>query len=190
MDVTRHLPLFHATLPCGFTSTNHRGYPPIPLSVSSRGCRLTYIPLNVTYSYCRFIYCNKQGQTPLRMRIDHIFVFCRCWDTTADHKPAAQVHKYITPHLRQKTRTNAIAHAYGRVCRWWDTTIMLLKSTIIYYASSKAKNKDKTPLRMRMDGFADGGTHISNHNHAAQVHKYITLHLRQKTRTNAFAHAY
>ena len=74
MDVTRHLGFLPPPPIVGDT-------PPIPLSVSSRSCRLTYIPLNATYSYWRFIYCNKQGQTPLRMRIDPIFVFCRWWDT-------------------------------------------------------------------------------------------------------------
>ena len=34
---------------------------------------------------------------------------------------------------------------------------------------------------MRMDVFADGGTHISYHKPAKIVHMYITLHLRDKT---------
>ena len=35
------------------------------------------------------------------------------------HKPATIVHMYLTRHLRQKQGQNAIAHAYGFVCRWW-----------------------------------------------------------------------
>ena len=41
----------------------------------------------------------------------------------SNHKPAKTVHMYITLHLRQKQGQKAIAHAYGRVCRWWDTYI-------------------------------------------------------------------
>ncbi len=132
------------------------------------------------------------------------------------HKPAKTVHMYITLHLRQKQGQNAIAHAYGRVCRWWDTYIIpqaCQDSPHVYYASSTAKtktkrhcacvwtclqmvghiyhttslprqstcilrfiygkNKDKTPLRMRMDGLVDGGTHISYHKPAKTVHMYI-----------------
>ena len=58
---------------------------------------------------------------------------------------------------------------------------MLLKSTSIL-RFIYGKNKDKKPLRMRMDAFADGGTHISNHKPATTVHMYIALHLRQKQR--------
>ena len=36
------------------------------------------------------------------------------------HEPATIVHMYITRHLRQKQGQNAIAHAYGRIGRWWD----------------------------------------------------------------------
>ena len=35
------------------------------------------------------------------------------------HEPATIVHMYITRHLRQKQGQNAIAHAYGRIGRWW-----------------------------------------------------------------------
>ena len=55
---------------------------------------------------------------------------------------------------------NAIAHAYGRVCRWWDTYIepqACQDGPHVYCASSTAKTRTKTPLRMRMDGSADGG---------------------------------
>ena len=118
---------------------------------------------------------------------------------------------------------NAIAHACGRVCRWWDTYITPQSCQDcyrVYHASFNAKtrakrhcacvwmglqmvghiyhttivprllscilrflrgkNKDKTPLRMRVDGFADGGTHISHHNRAKTAIVYITLRSMQK----------
>ena len=90
--------------------------------------------------------------------------------------------------LRQKQGQNAIAHACGRVCRWWDTYITpqaCCYGPHVYYG----KNKDKTPLRMRVDGFADGGTRISHHKRAKTAIMYITLHPRQKQRQNAIAHA-
>ena len=63
-------------------------------------------------------------------------------------------------HLRQKQRQNAIAHAYGRIGRWWGhiyhTTSLPRQSTCIL-RFIYGKNKDKTPLRMRTDVFADGG---------------------------------
>ena len=98
------------------------------------------------------------------------------------HNRAKTVHMYITLHLRQKQGQNAIAHAYGRVCRWWDTYIepqACQDGPHVYCASFNAINKDKTLLRMRMDAFADGGTHISNHKPAKTVHMYIALHLMQ-----------
>ena len=101
-----------------FTSSNRRGYP-LSLCLS----QVEAVALNGTYSHCRFIYCNKHGQAPLRMRIDPIFVFADAGTHISDHKRASQVHKYITLHLRQKQGQNAIAHAYGWVCRWWDTYI-------------------------------------------------------------------
>ena len=100
----------------------------------------------------------------------------------------------------KKQGQNAIAHAYGRIGRWWDTYIIpqaCQDMPHVYYATSTAKtrtkrhcacvltclqmvghiyhttslprhatcilrdiygkNKDKTPLRMRIDVFADGG---------------------------------
>ena len=140
------------------------------------------------------------------MRMDPIFVFADAGTHISNHKRAAIVHMYITLHPRQKQGQNAIAHACGWICRWWDTYITpqaCCYGPRVYYASSTAKtrtkrhcacvwmglqmvghiyqptivlivlscisrfiygkNKDKTPLRMRVDGFADGGTHISNH---------------------------
>ena len=133
----------------------------------------------------------------------------------------------------KKQGQNAIAHAYGRIGRWWDTYIIpqaCQDMPHVYYATSTAKtrtkrhcacvltclqmvghiyhttslprhatcilrdiygkNKDKTPLRMRMDGLVDGGTHISYHKPAKTCHMYITRHLRQKQGQNAIAHAY
>ena len=54
----------------------------------------------------------------------------------------------------------------------YHTTSVLLWSTCIL-RFIHGKNKDKTPLRMRVDGFADGGTRISHHNRAKTVHMYI-----------------
>ena len=39
------------------------------------------------------------------------------------HKRAKTAIVYITLHPRQKQRQKGIAHACGRVCRWWDTYI-------------------------------------------------------------------
>ena len=39
----------------------------------------------------------------------------------SNHNRANRAIMYITLHPRQKQRQNAIAHACGRVCRWWDT---------------------------------------------------------------------
>ena len=113
---------------CVWTIFTHRG-------------TLKQTTLMLLQSTCifRYIYCNKQGQSPLRMRIDG---FCRWWDT------------YIKPQ----------SCCYGPQ---------------VYYASSAAINKDKSHCACVLTGYAAGGTHISNHNHAAKVHKYITLHLRQ-----------
>ena len=148
------------------------------------------------------------------------------------HNRAKTAIVYITLRPLQKQGQNAIVHACGRVCRWWDTYITPQSCQDcyrVYYASSTAKtrtkrhcacvwtglqmvghvyhttivprllscisrfvqckNKDKAPLRMRVDGFADGGTHISNHNRADRAIVYITLHPRQKQGQNAIAHA-
>ena len=138
------------------------------------------------------------------------------------------VHVYITLHPRQNAKQNGkdkmdIAHACGRVCRWWDTYITPQSCQDcyrVYHASFNAKirpkrhcacvwmdlqmvghvyhttivprllscisrfiqgkNKGKTPLRMRVDGFADGGTHISNHNRAKTDHLYIRTKNKDK----------
>ena len=167
----------------------------------------------------------RQGQkhkTPLRMRVDG---FADGGTRISHHNRAMTAIVYITLHPQGQ---NAIAHACGRVCRWWDTYITQQSCQDcyrVYHASSTAKarakrhcacvwtglqmvghiyhttivprllscisrfihgkNKGKTPLRMRVDGFADGGTHISTRNRAKSDHLYI----RTKTRTNAIAHA-
>ena len=71
----------------------------------------------------------------------------------------------------------------------YQTTRVLLKCTSIL-RFIYGKNKDKTPLRMRIDGLVDGGTHISNHKPAKKLRMYITLHQRLKQGQNAIAHAY
>ena len=131
----------------------------------------------------RFVQCKNKDKTPLRMRVDG---FADGVTHISHHNRAKTAIVYITLPPRQKQRQNAIAHACGRVCRWWGhiyhTTIVprLLSCTSRFV---QCKNKDKTPLRMRVDGFADGGTRISNHNHANRAIMYITLHPRQKTKT-------
>ena len=177
----------------------------------------------------RFVQCKNKDKTPLRMRGDG---FADGGTHISHHNHANRAIVYITLRSMQKQGQNAIAHACGRVCRWWDTYITPQSCQDcyrVYHASSTAKtrakrhcacvgmdlqmvghiyhttimlivlscisrfvqckNKGKTPLRMRGDGFADGGTHISNHNHANRAIMYITLHPRQKQRQNAIAHA-
>ena len=127
------------------------------------------------------------------MRIDPIFVFCRWWDTYIKPQSCFSSPQVYYASSTAKTRTKS--HC---ACVWTDlqmvghislTTIVPRRSTCIL-RFIYGKNKDKTPLRMRMDGSADGGTHISYHNRAKTVHMYITLHLRQKQGQNAIAHAY
>ena len=67
-----------------------------------------------------YIRTKKQGQMPLRMRVDG---FADGGTHISHHKRANPAIVYITLHPRQKQRPNAIAHACGRVCRWWDTYI-------------------------------------------------------------------
>ena len=177
----------------------------------------------------RFIHGKNKGKTPLRMRVDG---FEDGGTHISHHNRVKTAIVYITLRSMQKQRQNAIAHACGRVCRWWDTYITpqscqdcyrvyhasfnaktrtkrhcacvwtglqmvghVYHTTIVLIVLScilrfiRGKNKDKTPLRMRVDGFADGGTHISNHNRAKTAIVYITLHPRQKQGQNAIAHA-
>ena len=160
----------------------------------------------------------KQGQMPLRMRVDG---FADGGTHISHNNRAKTAIVYITLHPRQKQGQNAIAHACGRLCRWWDTYITPQSCQDcyrVYHASSTAKTRAKRhcacvwmdlqmvghiyqpaivlrrttfilgrkqgqmPLRMRVDGFADGGTHISNHNRANRAIMYITLHPRQNLR--------
>ena len=50
------------------------------LTIFTDGGTLKHTTIMLLQSTCifHFIYCNKQGQTPLRMRVDH---FYSCWDT-------------------------------------------------------------------------------------------------------------
>ena len=178
-----------------FTSSNHWGYPPIPLSVSSRGCRLTYIPLNVTYSYCRFIYCNKHGQTPLRMRIDHIYIY---FLQMLRHYNQPQACCY-GPHVyyasstainKDKRHCACVLMGLQMVGHIYHTTIMLLKSTCIL-RFIYGKKQGQTPLRMRIDGFCRWwDTYIKPQSCCSSAHVYYASSTAKKTRTNAIAHAY
>ena len=105
----------------------------------------------------------------------------------ADHVFLPRLHEPMiggTPlpmtssHSLTRRRTDTVATRY-------HTTILLLWSTRFI----RGKNKGKMPLRMRVDGFADGGTHISHHKRADRAIMYITLHTRQKQGQNAIAHA-
>ena len=107
-----------------------------------------------------------QNKTPLRMRVDG---FADAGTRISHHNRAKTAIVYITLRSMQKTRTKR--HC---ACVWmglqmvehiYHTTIVLLGSTCIS-RFVQCKNKDKTPLRMRVDGFADGGTRISHHNRA------------------------
>ena len=94
-----------------------------------------------------------------------------------NHNHAATVHMYITLHLLQKQGQTPLRMRIDGFCRWWDTYLQPQSCCYgphVYYASSTAINKDKRHCACVLTGFADGGTHISNHNHAATVHMYIT----------------
>ena len=100
----------------------------------------------------------------------------------SNHKPAKTVRMYITLHLRQKNKDKrhcACVLTGLQMVGHISPTTSMLRRPHIYCASFNAINKDKTPLRMRIDGFADGGTHISNHKHAKTVRIYSALHLMQ-----------
>ena len=136
----------------------------------------------------RFVQCKNKDKTPLRMRVDG---FADGVTRISHHNRAKTAIMYITLRSMQKQGQNAIAHACGWVCRWWDTYITPQSCQDcyrVYHASFNAKTS-KTPLRMRVDGFADGGTHISHHNRAKTAIVYITLRSMQKQGQNAIAHA-
>ena len=65
------------------------------------------------------MYKNKD-KTPLRMRTDG---FADGGTRISHHNRAKTAIVYITLRSMQKQGQNAIAHACGRVCRWWDTYI-------------------------------------------------------------------
>ena len=87
------------------------------------------------------------------MRIDHIFFFADAGTPISDNT------RISTLHLRQKREQNAIAHAYGCVCRWWGHISYHEPAKLVHmYITRHLRQKQgQTPLRMRMDVFADGG---------------------------------
>ena len=87
-------------------------------------------------------------------------------------------------HSLTRRRTDTVATRY-------HTTIALRQSPVISRIITRfiLFIRGKTPLRMRVDGFAYGGTRISHHERANRAIMYITLHTRQKQRPNAIAHA-
>ena len=80
----------------------------------------TTIALRQSTCILRLIRGKNKDKTPLRMRVDG---FADGGTRISHHNRAKTVHVYITPHPRQKQRQNAIAHACGWVCRWWETYI-------------------------------------------------------------------
>ena len=117
----------------------------------------------------RFIHGKNKGKTPLRMRVDG---FADGGTHISTHTRAKTDHLYI------RTKNKDKCHC---ACVWMDlqmvghiyhtTSVLILLSCILRFI--RGKNKDQTPLRMRVDGFADGGTHISTHNRAKTDHLYI-----------------
>ena len=87
-------------------------------------------------------------------------------------------------HSLTRRRTDTVATRY-------HTTIALRQSPFISRIITRfiLFIRGKTPLRMRVDGFAYGGTRISHHERANRAIMYITLHTRQKQGQNAIAHA-
>ena len=85
------------------------------------------------------------------------------------HNRAKTVHVYIYASSTAKTKTKrhcaCVWMGLQMVGHVYHTTIALRQSTCILRLIH-GKIKDKTPLRMRVDGFADGGTRISHHNRA------------------------
>ena len=128
----------------------------------------------------RFVQCKNKGKTPLRMRVDG---FADGGTRISNHNHANRAIMYITLHPRQKQRQKR--HC---ACVWMDLQMVghVYHTTIVPRLLScisrfiQGKNKGKTPLRMRVDGFADGGTHISNHNRAKTDHLYIRTKNKDK----------
>ena len=131
----------------------------------------------------------KQGQNAIAHACGRV---SRRWDTYIT--PQSCQDCYRVYHASFNAKTRAKRHC---ACVWtglqmvghiYHTTIVpRLLSCISRFIHGK--NKGKTPLRMRVDGFADGGTHISHHNRAKTAIVYITLRSMQKQRQNAIAHA-
>ena len=137
----------------------------------------------------RFIHGKNKGKTPLRMRVDG---FADGGTRISHHNRDKTAIVYITLRSMQKQGQNAIAHACGRVCRWWDTYITPQSCQDcyrVYYASSAAKTKTKRHCACVWTGLQMVGTHISHHNRAKTAIVYITLRSMQKQGQNAIAHA-
>ena len=107
----------------------------------------------------RFIHGKNKDKTPLRMRVDG---FADGGTHISTHNRAKTDHLYIRAKNKDKCHCACVWTGLQMVGHIYQPTIVLIVlsciSRFIY-----GKNKDKTPLRMRVDGFADGGTHISNH---------------------------
>ena len=126
----------------------------------------------------RFIRGKNKGKTPLRMRVDG---FADGGTHISTHNRAKTDHLYIRTKNKDKCHCACVWTGLQMVGHVYRTTIVLIVlSCILRFIHGK--NKGKTPLRMRVDGFADGGTRISNHNRADRAIVYITLHPRQNLR--------
>ena len=115
---------------------------------------------------------------PLRMRVDG---FADGGTHISTHNRAKTDHLYIRTKNKDKCHCACVWTGLQMVGHIYRTTIALrLLSCILRFI-----HKGKTPLRMRVDGFADGGTHISHHNRAKTAIVYITLRSMQKQGQNA-----
>ena len=131
----------------------------------------------------------KQGQNAIAHACGRV---CRWWDTYITPQSCQDCYHVYHASFNAKTRTKrhcaCVWTGLQMVGHIYHTTIVpRLLSCISRFV--QCKNKDKTPLRMRVDGFADGGTHISHHNRAKTAIMYMTLRSMQKQGQNAIAHA-
>ena len=111
--------------------------------------------------------------------MDPIFVFADGGTGISTHNRAKTDHLYIRAKTRTKRHCACVWMGLQMVGHIYQPTIVLIVlSCILRFIHGK--NKDKTPLRMRVDGFADGGTHISTHNRAKTDHLYIRAKNKDK----------
>ena len=133
----------------------------------------------------RFIHGKNKDKAPLRMRVD---AFADGGTHISTHNRAKTDHLYIRTKNKDKCHCACVWTGLQMVGHVYRTTIVLIVlSCILRFIHGK--NKGKTPWRMRVDGFADGGTRISNHNRADRAIVYITLRSMQKQGQSAIAHA-